>query len=215
MKCPKCKSKMVGNADKYCFRCGYMENGKTIKRESESQLDQGNELIRKFIGKNSDSFFESYNWSAFFFETFYLLYRKCYLIGYILLLFEFLFLHYILSYHFSILFVIILFKIIIFYSFTEKKGYIIGYGILSLLILLVPFIFAIKGTIIIIIALLKSFIYYSFTNSIYIYSIKKKINKMNNNIIYMKGGSSIIYPIIGIIILIILFLVYCFINNGF
>lgn len=89
MKCPKCKSLMTGDLNKYCVRCGYMSNGEIIDATKISEAEIDKEIMRIFIGNNADNFFKINNWAAFLFGPFYLLYRKCYLIGYLGLLLEF------------------------------------------------------------------------------------------------------------------------------
>ncbi len=54
---------------------------------AKSGLDP-NELLETFIGKNYNRITgKSFNWSAFFFGSFYVLYRKMYLYGLLLMIF--------------------------------------------------------------------------------------------------------------------------------
>lgn len=217
MECPKCSSIMIGDKDGYCARCGYMSNGEFIDVTKISETDNYKELTRLFIGNNADRFFGISNWSAFIFGSLYLLYRKCYLIGFCALFIESIILFLALKFAPLSLPLIFIFKIIISYCFSEKKGYMIGYALLVINIFLLLFLVNIVGMILIIFFVGEAFLYFAFTNAIYLENVKRKIGKIDNkNISLIKkvGGTSFIYPIIAIGIIFIVFLIYIFITRG-
>lgn len=120
MKCLQCNSEMVNDT---CIRCGYMSNGNIANTNRKSKKEIENDNIKKVINDKNEYFFRRFNIFAFFFKSFYLLYRKCYVIGYLLLLIEY-FLFYIISPYDDFLLINFLImpiiKGILYYTFTNS-----------------------------------------------------------------------------------------------
>ncbi len=92
MICPKCGSESEEN---YCMRCGIIVNeGKVYQMEGlKPKKDVLREDLELFTGKNKDKILnKSINFVALVLGPFWLFYRKCYLLGFILFLIESVFL---------------------------------------------------------------------------------------------------------------------------
>lgn len=88
MKCPKCGT---NNKQNYCLKCGAMitKDGTIVQiniAEKKTIFDD----LEIFIGNNASKIiYKGFNFMAGFLTPFYLLYRKCYLEGTILLISEY------------------------------------------------------------------------------------------------------------------------------
>lgn len=89
MKCPNCGTI---NKDNYCIKCGaIITNDGTIKQIRVEQQPSIYDDLEIFIDHNQNKILHSvFNWAAAFFSSIYLLYRKCYWEGILVLISQYL-----------------------------------------------------------------------------------------------------------------------------
>lgn len=117
--CPKCKVKCKKN---YCMHCGLI-----FDNESYSQIKlkpvENNDL-ENFVGKNYDKIFlKTRNYACGIFGSFYFLYRKCILLGFLFLILELLVLNFYDYFNFFVILVLLIIRFI-FYSVIFNQYYI-------------------------------------------------------------------------------------------
>lgn len=106
MDCPNCKRELMNND--YCQICGYMVNGNYINsnmfNQESSESSINNKRIRAYIGKNEDKILNKQtNIFAGIFGMYYIIYRKCYLIGIIELIIWIIINFFYFLYHFNLI----------------------------------------------------------------------------------------------------------------
>ena len=80
MKCPKCGTRMKEN---YCMKCGYLKEKEKVYQIKTDVPDQSQ--LEKILGVEYNQFLrKKFNFSAFFFTYYYLLYYGFYWLGGIL-----------------------------------------------------------------------------------------------------------------------------------
>lgn len=87
MICPKCK---IENKNNFCIKCGYMLNENEevqIHYYEEGKRELDKQKLKNYIGDDYYKILNTiYNFKALILGPLYYIYRKCYLIGYIILL---------------------------------------------------------------------------------------------------------------------------------
>lgn len=88
MKCPKCGTE---NKTNFCMKCGYMLDKEGKEIQIQTKVDMKTTDLDIFLGEKRDQFlYKPANLSAAFFGGFYFLYRKCYVLGVVSIVLEFL-----------------------------------------------------------------------------------------------------------------------------
>lgn len=116
MICPSCGTK---NSSYYCVRCGYVNKETNDYQKFNNKYPV--EEIEIFIGENVDQILNKpSNYTAGVLGSLYFIYRKMYLIGLVLSLFDFMYFQLILrTNNASIQFMMIIIKWIMYASFTN------------------------------------------------------------------------------------------------
>ena len=77
MKCPKCGTPMKDN---YCMKCGYLTKGNKIYKIKKDVPDKSK--LEEVLGPDYNKFLRrKFNFSAFFFTYYYLIYYRFYILG--------------------------------------------------------------------------------------------------------------------------------------